>query len=79
MFRKLSAPIIRSTKTVVAASVACHALQHDTHHWLLLQFLVLLMMGAESVRNMYYELAVVNKKQYCPKLQFVGSLYSIDL
>jgi len=25
---------------------------HDTHQWLLLQFLVLLMMGAESVRNM---------------------------
>ena len=24
----------------------------DTHQWLLLQFLVLLMMGAESVRNM---------------------------
>jgi len=27
-------------------------LTHDTHQWLLLQFLVLLMMGAESVRNM---------------------------
>jgi len=25
---------------------------YDTHQWLLLQFLVLLMMGAESVRNM---------------------------
>jgi len=25
---------------------------HDTHQWLLLQFLVLLMMGAESFRNM---------------------------
>jgi len=24
----------------------------DTHQWLLLQFLVLLMMGAEKVRNM---------------------------
>jgi len=25
---------------------------HDMHQWLLLQFLVLLTMGAESVRNM---------------------------
>jgi len=25
---------------------------HDMHQWLLLQFLLLLMMGAESVRNM---------------------------
>jgi hypothetical protein len=25
---------------------------HDTHQWLLMQFLVLLMMDAESVRNM---------------------------
>ena len=25
---------------------------HDMHHWLLLQFLVLLMMDAEIVRNM---------------------------
>jgi hypothetical protein len=25
---------------------------HDTHQWLLIQFLVLLMMEAESVRNM---------------------------
>jgi hypothetical protein len=25
---------------------------HDTHHWLLIQFLVLLMMDAESGRNM---------------------------
>jgi len=27
-------------------------LTYDTHQWLLLQFLVLLMMGAESVQNM---------------------------
>jgi len=27
-------------------------LTHDKHQWLLLQFLVLLMMGAESARNM---------------------------
>jgi len=25
---------------------------HDKHHWLLLQFIVLLMMDAKSVRNM---------------------------
>jgi len=37
---------------------------HDMHHWLLLQFLVLLMMDAESVRNMYSNFAVTNK-QYC--------------
>jgi len=35
-------------RTVVAATGVCH----DTHQWLLLQFLVLLMMGAESFRNM---------------------------
>ena len=34
------------------------------NQWLLLQFLVLLMMDAESVRNMYSDLAVTNK-QYC--------------
>ena len=37
---------------------------HDMNQWLLLQFLVLLMMDAESVRNMYSDLAVTNK-QYC--------------
>jgi len=37
------------------------------------------MMGAESVRNVYSVLAVVNKKQYCPKLHFVGSLYRMLL
>jgi len=31
------------------------------HQWLLLQFLVLLMMGAESTQNMQSVLAVVNK------------------
>ena len=41
MFRMLSASIIRSTKYC-----------SDMHQWLLLQFLVLLMMDAESVRNM---------------------------
>ena len=34
---------------------------HDMHQWLL-QFLVLLMMDAESVRNMYSDLAVTNKQ-----------------
>ena len=48
MFRTLPASIIRSTKTVVAATGVCH----DMHQWLLLQFLVLLMMDAGSVRNM---------------------------
>ena len=37
---------------------------HGMHQWLLLQFLVLLMMDAESVRNMQSDLAVTNK-QYC--------------
>jgi hypothetical protein len=37
---------------------------HDMHQWLLLKFLVLLMMGTESVRNIYSDLAVTNK-QYC--------------
>ena len=46
MFRTLSASIIRSTKN-------CSIIpNHDTHEWLLLQFLVLLMMDAECVRNM---------------------------
>jgi len=34
------------------------------YQWLLLQFLVLLTMDAESVRNMKSDLAVTNK-QYC--------------
>jgi hypothetical protein len=34
---------------------------HDTHQWLLIQFLVLLMMEVESVRNMLSNLAVTNK------------------
>jgi len=37
---------------------------HGLHQWLLLQFLVLVMMDAESVRTMYSNLAVTNK-QYC--------------
>ena len=37
---------------------------HDMNQWLLLQFLVLLIFGAESVRNMQSDLAVTNK-QYC--------------
>jgi hypothetical protein len=37
---------------------------HDKHQWPLIQFLVLLMMDAESVRNMYSNLAVTNK-QHC--------------
>ena len=66
-------------KTVVAATGACTSAvatdlghpywiyiipTHSMHHWLLLQFLVLLMMDAESLRNMYSNLAVTNK-QYC--------------
>ena len=62
MFRTLSASIIRSTKTVVAATAVATDLGHPywiyviptqgMHQWLLLQFLVLLMMDAEGVRNM---------------------------
>ena len=37
---------------------------HVMHQWLLLQFLVLLMMVAESVRNMLSDFAITNK-QYC--------------
>jgi len=37
---------------------------HYMNRWLLLQFLVILMMDAESVRNMSSDLAVTNK-QYC--------------
>ena len=65
MFRKLSASIIRSTKNC-SSSHWCSAVAtdlgrpywiyitptHDMHQWLLLQFLVLLMMDAESFRNM---------------------------
>ena len=60
--RTLSASIIRSTKNETR-SVALATdlgrpywiyiiLTHDMHQWLLLQFLVLLMMDAESFRNM---------------------------
>ena len=34
---------------------------HDKHQWLLLQFIVLLMMDAKGVRNMYSILVVFNK------------------
>ena len=34
---------------------------HDRHQWLLLQFMVLVMMDAKGVRNMYSILIVVNK------------------
>ena len=34
---------------------------HDKHQWLLLQFIVLLMMDAKGVRNMYSIPVVVNK------------------
>ena len=45
------------------SEVGCHCTMiHD--QWLLLQFLVLLMMDAESVRNMQSNLAVTNKR-YC--------------
>jgi len=34
---------------------------HDKHQWLLLQFIVLLMIDAKGVRNMYSILVVFNK------------------
>ena len=62
MFRTLSASIIRSTKNCSSTSAVTTELghsywiyiipTHDMHQWLLLQFLVLLMMDAERVRNM---------------------------
>ena len=59
MFRTLSASIFRSTKTEVTTALG-HPYwnwiyiipTHDMHQWLLLQFLVLLMMDAESVQKM---------------------------
>ena len=65
MFRTLSASIIRSTKNC-SSSHWCMSWAtdlgrpcwiyitptHDMHQWLLLEFLVLLMMDAGSVRNM---------------------------
>jgi hypothetical protein len=78
MFRTLSASIIRSTETVLAATGACHGHPHriyiipthDSHQWLLLQFLVLLMKDAESVRSMSSYLAVTIN--ILPKLHLVG-------
>jgi hypothetical protein len=67
MFRTLSASIIRSTKNCGSSHVQGRlptatdlgrsywiyiTPTHDMHQWLLLQFLVLLMMDAESVRIM---------------------------
>ena len=77
MFRMLPASIIRSTKNS-SSSHWClswvgviyiqqgrpRSVAHDMHQWLILQFLVLLMMDAESVRNMYSDLAFTNK-QHC--------------
>jgi len=57
MFPTLFASIARSTKN-------CSNSHWCMHQWLLLQFLVLLMLGAGSVRNMLSDLAVTNK-QYC--------------
>ena len=57
MFRTLSASIIRSINTAVATDLG-HPYwiyiipTHGMHQWLLLQLLILLMMDAESVRNM---------------------------
>ena len=48
----------------VIAYLGYDIVQYDMHQWLLLQFLVLLMIDAESVRNMGSDLAVINK-QYC--------------
>jgi len=50
MFRTPLASIIRST-------INCNS----SHWWLLLQFIVLLMMDAKGIRNMYSIPAVVNK------------------
>ena len=52
MFRTLSASIIRSTKNLLDPYWIHTIPIHGMHQWLLLQFLVLLMMDAESVRNM---------------------------
>ena len=35
-----------------------YIIQHDKHQWLLLQFIVLLMMGAKGFRNIYSILVV---------------------
>ena len=70
MFRTLSASTIRMSVATAVATDLGHPHwiyiipTHDMHQWLQLQFQVLLMMYAESVRNMQSNLAVTNK-QYC--------------
>jgi hypothetical protein len=49
---------------------------HDTHQRLLIQFLVLLMMDAKSIRNMYSNLAVTNK--HTAKVASCWSLYNMQ-
>ena len=75
MFRTFSASIIRSVK-ICSNSHWCMSWAtdlrrpyliniiptYDMHQWLLLQILALLMMDAESVRNMLSDLAVTNKQ-----------------
>ena len=52
------------TDCITLVRIQFYNLQHDMHQWLLIQFYVLLMMDAESVRNIQSDLAVT-KKQYC--------------
>jgi hypothetical protein len=74
LFAEQGVSFLRSVLTVFQLSTVASDLghpywiyiipTHGMHQWLLLQFLVLLMMDAESVRNMQSNLAVTNK-QYC--------------
>jgi hypothetical protein len=53
MFRTLSASIIRSVQWQPTSDILTgYISSRPMHQWLLLQFLVLLMMDAESVQNM---------------------------
>jgi hypothetical protein len=61
MFRALSEYTIRGIKNCISTAVATdlgypHRIYiiptHDMHQWLLIQFLILLMMDEEGVRNM---------------------------
>jgi hypothetical protein len=80
MFRAVSPPIIRSSRTVHTASGTCQACllaatasgssKQDWHvPDAVCTVLELLMMGGETARNMY---STDNNKEYCIQLQLVG-------
>jgi len=50
---------------------------HDKHQWLLLQFIVLVMMDANGVRNILSILVVVNKNNTARDASFWFIIYCI--